>query len=98
VTGVGVWRITVTDETWKQAVEVLLQDYPAVDDGAMPQRCRVIFMVPARSEGVRWELATLRRLNRIPETYFVMPPAAIGEDVEGAWTAGACGLHPCDGL
>jgi len=53
----------------------------------MIEEAHVIFLYPAASEGVRWELETINQLGMIAKVVLVLPPGSPGTPPTDAWRA-----------
>lgn len=85
----GAGRLLVTDETWKQVVRVELRTVARRKRRQrLPRHCKLLFVVPATSAGVLWELRAMRRFGVIVDTYFIMPPDDSMPDAGAAWEQG----------
>lgn len=84
---VGAARARLSGGNWKQIVGSRLASFArALRDARQPRSAHLVFMVPARSAGVLWEMRALRRLGLLPITCFIMPPAdAVDGDAAADW-------------
>lgn len=75
--GAGAIRVAETDDSWQSRVLDLAG------------RAEAIYMLPAPTKGVRWELEQIAAHGWLPKTIFFMPPSWMGgaRRNRAAWTA-----------
>lgn len=85
----GASQMVVPDAVWKRVVRIHLRCRATWKRRVkLPRRCGVLFVVPAVTEGVRWELRAIRRFGLMIDTYFVMLPEESFPDAAGQWIEG----------